>query len=232
MNCATTNRATFANGLPFEGVPVCSNAIHGIACEKVECWRKQPLISTGFTVGAMNCATTNRATFVNGLPFEWVPVCSDAIHGIACEKVECWRKRPLISTGFTRGAMNCATTNRATFANGLPFEWVPVCSDAIHGIACEKVECWRKQPLISTGFTVGAMNCATTNCATFANGPPFEWVPVCSDAIHRIDIALLRTVLLLRTASLLNGCRFVVMRFIASILRYYEPCYFCERPPF
>ena len=85
MNCATTNRATFVNGLPFEGVPVCSDAIHGIACEKVECLRKQPSISTGFTVGAMNCATTNRATFANGCPFEGVSVCSDAIHRIAAE---------------------------------------------------------------------------------------------------------------------------------------------------
>ena len=33
MNCATTNRATFENGHPFEGVSVCSDAIHRIAAE-------------------------------------------------------------------------------------------------------------------------------------------------------------------------------------------------------
>ena len=39
-----------------------------------------------------------------------------------CETLECSRKHSPISTGFTRGAMNCATTNQATFEKGYPLK--------------------------------------------------------------------------------------------------------------
>ena len=127
--------------------------------------------------------------------------------------------------------MNCATTNQATFENRCPFEGGAVCSEAIHRI---HIALLRTCTLLGThtllnAFTTGAMNCATTNHHAFENRYPFEGGAVCSEAIYRIHIALLRTTTLLRTHTLLNAFTTGAMNCATTNLHAFGNAYAFER---
>ena len=122
-------------------------------------------MQVAFGGGAMNCATPSHFTFGNG--------CALKVSLFVVMRFIASTVGGIMQVAFGGGAMNCATPSHFTFGNGCAL----------------KVSLFVVMRFIAS--TVGAMNCATTNRSTFENRHPFERVPVCSDAIHRIVVEAL-----------------------------------------